>query len=157
MPPISSMQVGQIGDAGAAIISIKPRFAEAIFTGQKSVELRRKIPAISPGIRLYVYSTLPVGAIIGSATVERVERSSPEDIWLKLGDRAAIKRPDFDAYFRGTTEAVALILTDCTRALPLTIKSLRDVLPRFHPPQVLTRLSEEDLGLLQPLMKTPVQ
>ncbi len=145
----SSMRAGRISEAAAALISIKPKYAEAILAGRKTVELRRRIPALAPGTRLLIYSTLPVGAVVGAVTLESVARGTPGEIWDEYAPQAGVDRDDYNAYFSGTNEAVGLILSSAQRVAPVTIAALRALRPGFHPPQVLIRLSPEEARVIQ--------
>jgi predicted transcriptional regulator len=120
-----------------AIISIRPKFAEAILAGQKSVELRRRIPSLEIGTRLWIYATRPTAAVIGSVVVEEVHRSSPAKIWKSFAKEAAITKSEYELYFEGSSEAVAILLQDAARTSPVHIDVLRDIWEGFHPPQVL--------------------
>lgn len=132
-----------------AIISIHPRHANAILDGAKTIELRRRIPTLSIGTRLWIYATRPVGAVIGMATVERIVRGDPEEIWLEFGDQAGIDRIDFDAYFDGAEEAIGLLLIDVRRnAEHVEIERLRCLRDGFHPPQVMMTISNHEAKLL---------
>ena len=128
-----------------AIISIHPRHAHAILDGAKTVELRRRIPSVSIGTRLWIYATRPLGAVIGTATVERIVRGEPQEIWLKFGHQTGIERPEYEAYFDGAREAIGLILSKAQRSLRhVAIEDLRDLREGFHPPQVLTWISRQE-------------
>ncbi|MBX9859245.1 MAG: ASCH domain-containing protein [Sphingomonas sp.] len=130
---------------GDAIISIQPRYANAILDGVKTVELRRRIPALSVGTRLWIYATLPVGAVIGRATVDRIVRGEPKKIWLEFGDQTGIDRIDFDAYFSGAEEAIGLQLVDVQRSVEqVDISQLRALREGFHPPQVIMTISNRE-------------
>jgi len=134
-----------------AIISIHPRHAYAILDGAKTIELRRRIPPLSVGTRLWIYATRPVGAVIGVATVERIVRDDPAQIWLEFGDQSGIDRADFDAYFDGSKVAVGLLLVDAQRSVEqVAIEQLRCLREGFHPPQVMMSISNyEATTLLQ--------
>lgn len=135
-----------------AIISIHPRYANAILDGQKTIELRRRIPAIPIGTKLWIYATLPVGAVIGVATVDHIFRGAPSDIWMKYGDRAKISRAEFDSYFTGVTEAIAVSLTNAKRNPDLVaIDQLRQLREGFHPPQVMMSINIQEARYLQRL------
>lgn len=137
-------------DGENAIISIYPKYADAILSGSKTVELRRRIPSLHSGTRLWIYSTRPVAAVVGSVLVKQITRGQPEVIWQKYGSQSCIMRADFDAYFRGAEEAVAIILTDALKGLPIHIEKLRGLRNGFHPPQVLAKLtSKEACSLLR--------
>lgn len=134
-----------------AIISIKPNFAEAILSGDKSIELRRRIPQIATNARLWIYATLPVGAVVGSATVKRIIRGSPNEVWSKGGNQAGLNRASFDNYFDGAHEAIGIILSDVRRGRPVSIAKLRSIRSGFHPPQVIARISEAEAKTIQRL------
>jgi predicted transcriptional regulator len=138
-----------MSDAGAALISIKPRYAEAILAGRKTVELRRRVPSLVAGTRLYIYSTLPVGAVVGVVTLADVVRGTPEAIWNEYSAQAEIGKNDYDAYFSGADEAVGLVLTNIQHVVPVTIAALRMLRPRFQPPQVLVRLTQDEASAIQ--------
>jgi predicted transcriptional regulator len=55
------------------------------------------------------------------------------------------------AYFQGAQEAVAILLAAVKRVGPITIEELREIRDRFHPPQVLLRLSDAEAKALQRL------
>jgi predicted transcriptional regulator len=137
-----------------ALISIHPRHAHAILDGVKSIELRRRVPKLSVGARLWIYATRPLGAVIGTATVEQVVRGTPEDIWLRFGHQAGLMRSEYDTYFKGANEAIGLILVDVQRSLKCVgIEDLREIRRGFHPPQVLTWISSGEAQALSMLSR----
>jgi predicted transcriptional regulator len=83
------------------------------------------------------------------ATVERIVRGDPEEIWLEFGNQSGINRIDFDAYFDGAEEAIGLLLVDVRRnAEHVEIDQLRRLRDGFHPPQVMMTLSNHEAQLL---------
>lgn len=124
-----------------AIISIRPRFAEAILSERKTVELRRRIPQIEIGTRLFIYATRPTGAIVGVAIVDTIFRGTPEAVWETYSDRIGINRSDFDRYYAGASKAIGLRLSKVQRIKPISIEQLRMWKEGFHPPQVLNRIT----------------
>lgn len=131
-----------------ALISIKPQFAEAILSGSKTVELRRRIPTLSLNTRLWIYATRPVAAVVGSAIVDRIERGCPEKMWASYGQRTDVTYEDFQHYFGGSTEAVCLFLVNIERRAPVSIEELKRIRTGFHPPQVMNKLSAEEANSL---------
>lgn len=140
---------------GDAIISIRPVFAEAILAGTKSVELRRRIPNLEIGTRLWIYATRPTAAIIGSVLVAEICRASPEIVWTTFETEVAISRSEFDNYFRGTAKAVAITLHAATRSRKIDIEALRKLRDGFHPPQVLKHLMPTEAKRLSKLASLP--
>ncbi|MBX3577654.1 MAG: ASCH domain-containing protein [Rhizobiaceae bacterium] len=124
-----------------AIISIRPHFAEAILSGRKTVELRRRIPPIEVGARLWIYATRPIGSIVGVVIIDTIFRGTPQAVWETYCDRIAINRGDFDRYFVGAREAIGIRLSKVQRIKPIGIEQLRVWKEGFHPPQVLARIT----------------
>ena len=53
-------------------LSLKPRFAEAILAGTKTVELRRTTPKIEVPTRALLYTSTPVRALLGTCIITSV-------------------------------------------------------------------------------------
>lgn len=138
-------------EATDAIISIRPHFADAILDGTKTIELRRRIPELQPGTRLWIYATRPTGAVVGFATVKTVARAHPTTIWRRHKNGAGVDHKSFIDYFSGAQEAIAIRLAAVKRVGPVTIEQLRDIRDRFHPPQVLTLLTTAEATALRKL------
>jgi len=116
-----------------ALLSIKPRFADAILSGTKRVEFRRK--RLADTVRhIVVYSTLPVGTVVGSCGVTGQMSASPDELWAAVGDVGGISREEFDAYFEGTEQAVAILLEKPSRLDARREVTLRE-LGATRPPQ----------------------
>ena len=131
-----------------ALISVKPNYAKAILSGEKTIELRRRIPAIDPGTRLWIYATRPTGAVVGVATVQRIVKGTPTEIWDQFMERTAVCRCTFEAYFAGTNCALGLVLAEIRSGIPVDIEQLREMREGFHPPRILARLTlQESLSL----------
>jgi predicted transcriptional regulator len=141
-----------VSEAGEAIISIHPKFAEAILAGTKTVELRRRIPPINVGTRLWIYATQPIGAVIGTATVEAIVRATPDVIWEMCVDRAEVSRIEFDRYFSGTSEAIGISLGATQKIEAIEIEKLRIWRAGFHPPQVMLKLTASEANSLSRLV-----
>jgi predicted transcriptional regulator len=133
-----------VSESEEAIISIHPEFANAIIAGTKTVELRRRIPPIKIDTRLWIYATQPIGAVIGTATIEAIVRGTPEFIWDWCADRADVSRAEFDRYFSGTSEAIGISLCAAQKIEAIEIERLRSWRPGFHPPQVMVKISASE-------------
>jgi len=142
-----------VPDPVDAIISIHPDYADAILSGTKTIELRRRIPDVPPGTRLWIYATRPTGAVIGLATIQGIARANPVTIWRKHRKRTGLDYTSFKAYFDGSQMAVAILLTAVRRVGPITIGQLREIRDNFHPPQVLLRLTVSEAVKLRKLVR----
>jgi predicted transcriptional regulator len=121
------------------ILSIKPEYAARIVEGLKTVELRRRFPfGAATDARMFIYSSAPVQALIGYATILDVERLEIEEIWEKYSSVAFIERSDFDEYFRGRTKGFVIRLGQPVRLVtPIALSTLKAELG-FTPPQSFT-------------------
>lgn len=118
------------------LLSIRPRFARAIFDGTKSVELRRIKPRLSAGDRVVVYESSPTCAVVGNLTVEQVRSATPATLWREVGGISGLTRSEFLRYFEDVSTGYAILIGGKKRlrqAVPLSI--LRQAVPGFRPPQ----------------------
>jgi predicted transcriptional regulator len=90
------------------ILSIKPKYSDAILSGEKKFEFRRKIFKRCDVKRIFIYKSNGVGAIVGSFVVEGLLSGTPEHIWSICGEYGAISEAEFFEYFRGTQKAYAI-------------------------------------------------
>jgi predicted transcriptional regulator len=115
------------------LMSIQPRFADAILAGTKTVELRRRPPREEPDI-VIIYSSGKARSVIGVAVLKKVHTSTPADIWCRFGSQAGVTRTEFFQYFDGCELASAVELERPERGgAELSLESLRGF--GFEPPQ----------------------
>lgn len=118
------------------VFSIKPQHSERILAGQKTVELRRRFPRkVVPGGLAFIYTTTPVRALTGVATIEAVIERSPHQLWMEFSDQACVPRSHFRSYFAGLSTAFAIKLRGAKRLRrPIELAELRERFS-FEPPQ----------------------
>ena len=132
----------------ALLLSLHPRFATAILTGAKTVELRRQRVAVPPGTPVIIYATSPVMALTGTARLTSVDTATPEQIWRRHRTTCGIDKAEYTAYMDGAAHASALLL-DSPRPLssPVPLGHLRAT-STFHPPQSYRYLTPQALQQL---------
>lgn len=123
-------------------MSIRPRFADLLFAGLKTVELRRRPLALRSGDKVYVYASSPIMAVRGSFVVSAVVRMPLRDLWAQFGTRAQVTRLEFDKYFAGLKEGIAIEIGAVAAEPEISLAALRIAWPGFHPPQTLRYLTE---------------
>ena len=118
------------------VLSLKPRFAEAILAGDKTVELRRTEPKIVVPTRALLYATTPVRALLGTCVVINVKSAHLADLWREHGSRTALLDKEFQQYFEGLDVGTALTLTQPRSfSQPILLQDLRAIPRSFRPPQ----------------------
>lgn len=135
-------------DSRVALMSIHPRYAEAILAGKKLVEFRKR--PLPPDVEMVlIYATSPVRAIIGWFTVSGVVRTTPDAIWRSLHSVGEISRSDFQSYYAGCAEGVAMLVGETGRlAGPVTLSELS---PTPATPQSFNYIAETVLDQLVPV------
>jgi predicted transcriptional regulator len=101
----------------AVLISIHPRWAEAILSGEKTVEVRRR-PPDAQGALMLMYATAPESRVIGRARIGSVQRGTPEDLWDRFGARSALGRDEFLTYLAGAPSPGVLELVEIAALRP---------------------------------------
>lgn len=90
------------------LLSVKPRFAEAILAGVKKFEFRRVLFR-RPHIKTIVlYASSPTCKVVGEFTLDEVLSLDPDSLWGATAGEGAIDREYFDEYFQGRTTGHAL-------------------------------------------------
>jgi hypothetical protein len=64
-------------EAAISLVSLRPRFANAILIDTKTVELRRRAITASPGTAVVLYASAPTMAVVGTATLIEVVALRP--------------------------------------------------------------------------------
>jgi predicted transcriptional regulator len=90
------------------LLSIKPEYANKIFSGEKRFEFRKRAFRNIEVHTVVVYSTMPVGRIIGEFTIKHIHQDSPDSIWSKTEKYSGIKEDFFREYYFGRDLAVAI-------------------------------------------------
>lgn len=131
------------------LISIRPEFVVAIAEGRKTVELRRSFPLLEAGTLLVIYSTLPVGAVVGFAPIRAVHTGSVDAMWRKHGLKAALDRKRYQDYFSSRTRAFAIELGPYSQIDPVPLSDIPTVLPGIQVPQSWRYLDQGCVDFVQ--------
>ena len=133
---------------GVVLLSIKPRFADAIMRGEKTVEFRRR-PWKAEVDTVVVYATSPARKIVGYFTVSFVDLASPSSLWRRHGSVGGIPRREYRSYYAGATSGVAVGVGVVRRLRDG--EGLRALTSLQHPPQSFAYLDRTTLSRLDAL------
>jgi predicted transcriptional regulator len=138
-------------DERAMLLSIRPRFAEMLIAGTKTVELRRIRPGIETGSLVVLYASSPVCELVATARVGAIHTAGTRAVWAEFGHEVGIRRAEYDEYFLGAPQAVAIRLTNVERLQASHhLSELRARVEAFRPPQSFRYLSPRQLAALLP-------
>ena len=109
-------------DSQVALLSIKPRFAGAILSGEKKVEFRRQ-PFAREIHFILIYASSPVQRLVGYFDVAGIDRDTPSHLWSRYGAVSGLSKTEFAAYTEGVDEPVAIrVGRIVTFATPLALQ-----------------------------------
>ena len=129
-----------------ALLSIKPEYADLIFSGEKRFEYRKKVFSKEEIKRIVVYASSPLKKLIGEFEIGKIIRDTPESIWRKTADHAGIERKNFFKYFEGKNEGYAISIKRIIRyKTPINPKT---VFPGFVPPQSFRYIRQNESAVL---------
>lgn len=90
------------------LLSIKPEFAEKIFSGEKGFEFRKADTSSRDVSSIVLYVTAPVGKIVGEFKVVSILEDTPASLWEQTRNQAGISKQFFFTYFKGRKKAFAI-------------------------------------------------
>ena len=115
------------------LLSIKPKYVEEIFEGNKRYEFRKVIFRNREVSKVYIYSTSPEKKIVAAFKVGNIIEDHPSRLWQRLKDEAGIEEDEFFRYFEGCDRGFAIEIEDLKRLeRPINPK---EHIPGFVPPQ----------------------
>jgi predicted transcriptional regulator len=92
----------------SVLLSIKPKFAEAILEGTKTFEFRRVVFRRRAVRKIVIYASSPVSRVIGEFMIDGILALEPKNLWAVTAEGAGVDRKFFDCYFRGCEIGFAL-------------------------------------------------
>jgi predicted transcriptional regulator len=114
------------------ILSIKPRYANAILSGEKRVEFR-KMPFKKEIEKVYIYSSAPEQRIVGFFTIEDIVSDTPQELWRRFKKVGSISEQDFFAYYADKSLGYSIRIKSVSRFKKA--KNPRELIKNFVPPQ----------------------
>lgn len=133
------------------LISIHPRFAEAIARGEKTVEFRRRWTKRDVS-HLVVYATAPIKRIVAIAPIEEVVEESPAKLWrLSKAQGGGVTKAELASYFIGLELGFGIRLGPVS-----TIRRPIDPFEKFEtfrPPQSFRFLTEAEAKRLDRMIR----
>lgn len=119
------------------LLSIAPPHAERIFSGAKSVEIRRRFSTKWVGAKGVVYASSPEKRLRGEVSIADVVPGPPDMIWDTFSSEIGCSHDEFESYAKGSHEVFALVLNDVIAyAQPIPLAQLEYLLQdQLMPPQ----------------------
>lgn len=131
------------------IFALKPKYAELIMSGEKTIELRRQLPQFPEALlpkTMWLYASSPQKALVGRCLITEMETMTILPIWGachltqdkedEVLKAACVTEAEFQAYFERAAYAALLYLRTPRRLPePIPLATLRERVAGFRPPQ----------------------
>ena len=115
------------------LLSIKPRYVEAILKGDKRYEFRKNIFRNKDVENVYIYATAPGTGRKRKHKVGDILEDHPVCLWNQLQEFSGLNEKEFFSYFGDNKRGFAIEIRGVAEFLnPL---DPRDFIPGFAPPQ----------------------
>ena len=88
------------------LLSINPQHVRNILNGTKRYEFR-KVRCRPEVASILIYSTAPVGRVVGEVELVNTLHGSPDEVWEWTAQYSGITRCFFESYYSGRDKAVA--------------------------------------------------
>lgn len=136
-----------------ALYPIKPIYTDKILSGDKKYELRKRLPDVETKYIL-IYSTSPVGKVVGYAQIRAFHRRSVSGLWQLVSGLSGIDEKSYMEYFNNSDEACAIEF-DCVYkfARPFSVKEIRSTM---SVPQSFCYVSQQDFSRIRRRKSTSV-
>jgi len=135
----------------ALLLSVRPRFAQGLLAGTKTVEVRRRFPNIPEDTTVVLYSSSPDKAILGTVRTRRLVRSDAAEIWRNYSDAIDLSYRELADYLAGASECTVLeVDTPDLWPRAVTLAELRRHL-RIEPAQSFRYVTATELNRLRRL------
>lgn len=143
-------------DQSDILISVRGKFVDSMLSGTKRVELRRRAPRIGVATRIWIYNKTPLAAVRAMATLGAIETLHSDELWRKYSSVLDLTFREFEEYVAGRDKVSALCLHDIRALRPVSLETMRQIDPKFHPPQFYLRLNQSS-SLLDMLEESLIQ
>ena len=115
------------------LLSIKPKYVEAIMNGEKRYEFRKTIFRNINTKRVYIYATAPVKKVVGSFLISNIFEDEPEGLWQEFNKFSGLSKAEFFGYFNEKEKGFAIEI-DTVEEFEIPIDPWVEI-PNFSPPQ----------------------
>ena len=131
------------------LLSVRPRFSDALLDGTKTVEMRRRSMRFHAGTLCLLYASSPTRSLTGALRVAAIDHGTPDELWRRHGPRTALTRDEYDAYLDGRSTACALLVAAVIPFhTPVPLAELRRRSDTFVAPQSYRFVDDGELRTL---------
>ena len=129
------------------LISVRPKFAARIMSGEKTVELRRLRPRVTSGDNLLFYISSPDKNLGAISKIKKITTARLDILWEEVKDNASVTHEEFMDYFEGRDSGYAIYFSEIQKFHnPIELASIKELIPGFTAPQSFRYFSPNELS-----------
>jgi len=129
------------------LISVRPKFAARILSGEKTIELRRLRPKVSSGDNLLFYISSPDKNLGAISKIKKITTARLDLLWKEVKDNASVTHEEFMDYFKGRDSGYAIYFSKIKKFNnPIELENIREIIPGFTAPQSFRYFSNHELS-----------
>lgn len=132
-------------------MSIRPEFADAILSGEKVVEFRKR-PVADDVSHVLIYATMPVGSLLGWFAVRGQKTMSPRGLWSAYCAVGGISKSRFFEYYDQREHGTGILVETAGR-FPEPIP-LAELGTSLRPPQSFQYLTAAQADTFFEMVRT---
>ncbi len=131
------------------LISIRPEYANMIFEGTKTVELRRVRPKhIKKGSLVLIYVSSPVQSLSGAFIIDDIIEQPISELWQRVHSQAGVTHEEFNSYYTKASKGIGIFFSEVWPfEQPIDLQSLKERMENFHPPQSFRYVTDREMEL----------
>jgi predicted transcriptional regulator len=95
------------------VISIKPKWADLIRAGSKTIELRRRFPRLPVGSIAYLYESSPICGLTALLRIGIIYKLPIAELWRLHGRASCVDESHFSEYFAGRDMGYGVHIAQC--------------------------------------------
>lgn len=123
---------------GDILISIQNEFAQKIYDGTKTIELRKHLPPLDCFTYCWIYEPKPIGVITGYFVVSGTIACRPKQLWDEYHEVLGLDWDRYSVYYYNRDLAYGIVI-NCANKLPQPY-TLQDF-GLSRPPQMYQRIT----------------
>lgn len=126
------------------LMSIHPKFAKKILSGQKLVEFRKT--KLAKDVKyILIYATSPQKKIVGYFKVDGIDIDTPKSIWDKYANVGCVEKKFYWTYYSNSNKAIAIKVGSVFELKnPLEYSSIFNI----NPPQNFYYINNNTINLI---------
>ncbi len=142
------------------IISVKPKYAKKILSGNKTIELRKCSPQrVSENNYVVLYVTNPIMEIWGIYKIKNILSDEVDLFWNKYNKNLGVSKNEYYSYYINSKKAFGIELEEVKKLDEYSIKliDIKKMIPSFSPPQTYKYFKKQifSFGMLKSILTQP--